>query len=109
MKKEIRLMLFLFVIGVLMGITGTVIFNNGKKVNVVVTESNKVTKYTLEREDSLRKVWETEKDSIIKEKEKHIEKVKEIDKNLKHENKVSNTTGNIDSLRKGAINYVNTF
>ena len=81
------------------------IFDN-KKVKVEVTESNKISKYTLEREDSLRNVYELEKDSIAKTKIQFKTEIKIIYKDIKDENTTIDRFANRDSLWAVANKYI---
>lgn len=75
-------------------------------VKVEVTENNKVSKYTLEREDSLRKVWNIEKDSLKNVKVQYKTEVKVIYKESKDENTTINKFANRDSLWAVANKYI---
>lgn len=98
----------LLIIGLFVG--GIISYVLPKKNTVkVVIDNDKIIKAVERNGDSLRKIWDHEKDSILKTVPKLETEVKIIYKTLESENSISFTTRNIDSLRKGAINYIKKF
>jgi RNase P/RNase MRP subunit p29 len=100
-----HLCLILFLSGILVGITGMVIFKEKKTVKVELDESA-VVDYVKQYQDSLIKVYDHKFDSIQATIPKLKTEIKYIYKTIERENIIIIRSNNLDSLWKVANSYI---